>query len=286
MIRAVLAASALLLAAPPVLAGDAVETALALFQSGEYAKAAEAAEKVPAEDPLHARARYLAGESRLAMGQAEEAEAHFRAALDRNPASVPVQTGIGRCLLARGKKDEALKVLEKAAKADAKDAAARRSLGECLAALGKREEAKKELEQAQKLDPKDPLSARALAEFHLKQGDAEAAGRAAEVHAKADPKSAMGPFLRGLALDRLGKGKEAIEAYESAIAKDPKFLDAHKNLAILCITDNPVYSNRERTKKAFDHFAKYFELGGRDEELRRTYETIKGFLEGQGGDAK
>ena len=128
--------------------------------------------------------------------------------------------------------------------------------------------------------------ARALAEFHLRQGDAEAAGRAAEVHAKADPKSAMGPFLRGLALDRLGKGKEAIEAYESAIAKDPKFLDAHKNLAILCITDNPVYSNRERTKNAFDHFAKYFELGGRDEELRRTYETIKGFLEGQGGDAK
>jgi tetratricopeptide (TPR) repeat protein len=286
VIRTLLAATLLLASATAARAGDAVETALAHFQAGEYAKAAEVAEKVPAEDPLHARACYLAGESRLAMGEAEAAEAHFRAALDRNPASVPVQTGIGRCLLARGKKDEALKVLEKAAKADAKDAAARRSLGECLAALGKKDEARKELEQAQKIDAKDPLSARALAEFLLKQGDAEAAGRAAEVHAKADPKSAMGPFLRGLALDRLGKGKEAIEAYESAIAKDPRFLDAHKNLAILCITDNPVYSNRERTKKAFDHFAKYFELGGKDEELRNTYETIKGFLEGRGGSAK
>ena len=286
MTRALLVAAALLASALPARAGDAVDSALALFQAGEYAKAAEAAEKVPADDPLRARALYLAGESRLAMGEAEPAEAHFRAALEKSPNSVPVQTGVGRCLLARGKAAEALPVLEKAAKADAKDAAARRSLGECLAALGKKDEAKQSLEQAQKLDPKDPLSARALAEFHLKQKDAEAAGRAAEVHAKADPKSAMGPFLRGLALDRLGKGKEAIEAYESAIAKDPKFLDAHKNLAILCITDNPVYSNRERTKKAFDHFKKYFELGGKDEELRQTFETIKSVLGDQGGGAK
>jgi len=279
-----LSAAALVLLALPARAGDSVADAMKLFEAGEYGKAAEAAEKVPAEDPLHARARYLAGESRLALGEAEAAEAHFRAALEKKPDAVPAQTGLGRALLARGRADEALPVLEKAVKADGKDVGARRALGECLAVKGKGPEARKELEAAQKLDPKDPLTARALAELLLKQGDAEAAGRAAEVHAKADPKSAMGPFLRGLALDRLGKGKEAIEAYEAAIAKDPKFLDAHKNLAILCITDNPVYSNRPRTEKAFEHFKRYFELGGKDEELRKTYETILSVL--QGGEGK
>jgi tetratricopeptide (TPR) repeat protein len=278
-----IAASALLLLALPALAGDAVETAMKHFEAGEYAKAAEAAEKVPPEDALFARARYLAGESRLALGEAEAAEAHFRAALEKKPDSIPVQTGVGRALLAAGKADEALPILEKAAKADGKDAVARRSLGECLAAKGRAAEARKELEQAQKIDPRDPLAARALAELLLKQGEAEAAGRAAEVHAKADPKSAMGPFLRGLALDRLGKGKDAIEAYEAALARDPRFLDAHKNLAILCITDNPVYSNRERTEKAFAHFEKYFELGGKDEQLKQTYETIRSVLKGDGG---
>ncbi|MCI0587577.1 MAG: tetratricopeptide repeat protein, partial [Planctomycetes bacterium] len=76
----------------------------------------------------------------------------------------------------------------------------------------------------------------------------------------------MGPFLRGLALDRLGKGREAIEAYEAALARDPKFLDAHKNLAILCHTRNPTYQDRARTEKAMAHYERYFALGGADAE--------------------
>jgi tetratricopeptide (TPR) repeat protein len=279
-------AAALLLSLPAAApAGDPspVDEAFQAYQAGEYAKAAEKAESVPAGDPLYARARYLAGEARLALGEAEPAEKAFRAALEKKPGSAPILAGLGRALTARGSLEEALKVLQEAVKADGKDAGARRSLGEAFAAQGKVPEARKELEAAAKLDPKDPLAARALVEILLRSDDLEAAGRAAEVHARSDPKGAMGDFLRGLVLDRSKKGKDAIASYEAALAKDPKFLDAHKNLAILCVTDNPSYTNRERTRKAFDHFAKYFELGGKDEELRRTYETIKGFLEGDRG---
>lgn len=175
--------------------------------------------------------------------------------------------------------DEGLEALRKAVRFDPRDAGARRALGEILAANGKPTEGRKELEQAAKVDPKDPLTARALVELLLKAGDLASASRAADVHRAADPKSAMGDFLRGLVHDRDGKSREAIEFYEAALAKDPKFLDAHKNLAILCVADNPLYKDRERTKKALEHFAKYFELGGKDEELRKTYETIRSFLE-------
>jgi tetratricopeptide (TPR) repeat protein len=279
MARPVLACTlSLLLAAPVALAGGAVDDAMAALKEGEYAKAAEIAEKVAADDADFAKARYVAGESRLALGENEAAEKAFREALDRKPDSVPVLSGLGRTLTAKGAHEEAMKLLNKAVAADGKDATAHRSLGECLAAQGKAAEARKELEQAAKLDPKDALAARALVECLVKAGELKPAARVAEAYRAADPKAAMGDFLRGLVLDRMKEGKDAIAAYEAALAKDPKFLDAHKNLAILCVTDNPVYSDKERTAKAMEHFAKYFELGGKDEELRQTYEQIKGFV--------
>lgn len=279
-----LAAAVLLLASLPAPAEDApLDAALKSFEAGEYAKAAEAAAKVAADDPLYAKSRYLRGESLLALGDPAGAEKEFLAGLERKPESQALQAGLGRALLAEGQHEKALVPLQKAVKSDGKDPVARRALGECLLALQRTAEGRKELEQAVKLDPKDPLAARSLAEFLLRMGEAEAAGRVAEGLAKADPRSAMAPFLRGLALDRQGKSKEAIAAYEDALEKDPRFLDAHKNLAILCIADNPSYTDGERTRKALDHFGKYFELGGKDEELKSTYETIKSFMGGNRG---
>ena len=113
----------------------------------------------------------------------------------------------------------------------------------------------------------------------LASDDEKRAGKVAGKLAKALPKHPMGHFLKGLVLDRRGKDKDAIEAYEKAIALDETFLDAHKNLAILCTTKNPLYRDKERTEKAFRHYEKYFELGGNDPELEQTYRTIKGYLE-------
>jgi tetratricopeptide (TPR) repeat protein len=93
----------------------------------------------------------------------------------------------------------------------------------------------------------------------------------------------MGHFLAGYVLDKQKKIKDAIEEYEKALAKDDKFIDAHKNLAILCVSQNPNYQDKDKTKKALDHFKRYFELGGKDDALKQTYEQIKSFIEGQRG---
>ena len=280
-----LLAPSLLLASAAALAGDPapVDASLTAFKEGDYAKAAGIAEKVGADDPAYAKARYLLGEARLAAGDASAAEQAFRESLAKKADAVPTLAGLGRALQAKGSHEEALKTVQRAVLLDGKDAGARRALGEVLAAQGKAAEGRKELDQAVKLDPKDPLTARALVELCIKESNLGGALKAAERLVQADDKAPMGYFLRGLVLDKSGMDKEAIEAYEASLAKDPKLLDAHKNLAILCVAKNPLYQDRERTKKAMEHFEKYFELGGKDDELKQAYSTMKSFLDSQRG---
>ena len=91
----------------------------------------------------------------------------------------------------------------------------------------------------------------------------------------------MGDFLVGLALDRQDKDDDAIAAYERALAKDDHFLDAHKDLAILCHVKSNTYQDQVRVKKAFEHYERYFALGGADERLKQMYATMKAYFESQ-----
>jgi len=257
------------------------EKALAAFRKGDYGMAVAEASEVAADDPLFHKARYLLGESWLALKEFAEAEKEFRALLKSRPESVPVLTGLARSLAGLGKFEDAEALLRKALRLEPRDPAPRRALGECLAADGKPREARKELEAATKLDPRDPLTARLLVEITVSAGDTSGASKAAEAFRRADPKHPLGDFLLGLVQDRIGDVRAAVESYEAALAKDPKFLDAHKNLAILLVGDNPGYKDVAKTKRAFAHLGSYFELGGEDENLRKAFEKIRGFLDGR-----
>lgn len=278
----VLAAAALFAAAAVALAGDPVADAMDAYRRGEYAKVVEWASSVKADDASRSKAAYLAGESDLMLEKWDDAVKAFEEVLAKKADNLPALTGLGRAQTGQGRHDDAIATLEKAVKLDAKDVPARRSLGEARLAKGDIEKAKSDLEVATKLDPKDPLSSRSLVETHLRAEKFDWAAKEADRLAKAIPDHPMGHFLRALVLDRQGKDKDAIEAYEKAIEKDDKFIDAHKNLAILCVARSNTYQDRERVKKAFDHFQRYFDLGGKDAELKETYETIKGFLEQNG----
>jgi tetratricopeptide (TPR) repeat protein len=264
-------------------AGEELSTAFDAYKAGDYAKAIEIASAVAADDPARLKAAYIVGESQLMLEKWDDAQTAFKEILDKKADNVPALVGLGRSQIGRSLHDEAIATLEKAVKLDAKDAPARRSLGEARYAKGEADKAIIDFAAAVKLDPKDPLAARAYVEALLKGDKLDAAEKEAERFAKAAVDSPMGHFLVGYVRDRQGKDKDAIESYEKAIAKDDKFIDAHKNLAILCVTKNPGYQNKERTKKALDHFKRYFELGGKDEKLKADYEQIKGFVEGQRG---
>jgi tetratricopeptide (TPR) repeat protein len=264
-------------------AGDELlDASTKAFEAAQHRKVIEIAAEAGPDAKEAARLHYLAGESRLVLAEWAEAETAFRAVLAKRKDAVPAQVGLGRALSRQDKHDEALEVLRKAAKVDAKDVAAARALGEALLRAEKTDEGMKVLEVVQKSQPADVETARVLVEAHLKAGKVDEARVVAQKAVKGAPKHPVGDFLTALVLDREGKSKEAIEAYEKALAKDDAFLDAHKNLAILCHVDSNTYSDQERVKKAFAHYERYFALGGADARLKQMYDTMMAYFKESG----
>jgi tetratricopeptide (TPR) repeat protein len=91
-------------------------------------------------DPESATAHYNLGASLTRVGEYEEAEGHFRAALESRP-NTQTYTGLGIVLWQQGRTDEAIGNLQAAIEADPKNAAAYDHLGTILIEQGKLEEA-------------------------------------------------------------------------------------------------------------------------------------------------
>ncbi len=266
----------------PARADAPLSEALTAFRAGEYARVLELTRAVAPEHEDHPKALYLAGETQLLLDDAAAAEASFRGVLAARPKAVPAQVGLGRALTARGDLVEARGALARALALEPEDVAGRRALGELETLAGNFVEARRILLEVFEASPADPASARSLVELLLSMDVAPDALQVAQDFAAAHPGGPMGPFLLALAHEKLGADEEAIRAYQTAIERDAKFLDAHKNLAILCHTLSDTYQIVERNRLAMRHYGIYFELGGKDAALRATYGQLETFLTPEG----
>lgn len=263
--------------APSARLESALEKAVAAFEAGEYSVVLEVVAEAPEDAPEAAKLAYLAGETQLLLGNATEAESAFRRVLATRPEAVPAQVGLARALTSQGELEKARAILVETLKAEPKDLGAKTAMGRLLAREKKYDEALKELARATKLDPGNPFTARARVEVMLLADKAPKAASVSRAFVKARPEHPMGYFLLAVVLERDGEDREAIEQYQKALAKDPNFLDAHKNLAILCHTLSNTYQDKERTKLAFAHYERYFGLGGSDKDLRAMYDNLLRF---------
>ena len=284
--RRILSAAVLCLAVisgPVVSAEDGalLQQALDAFKKGKYRETVKLASKVPTEAPDHAKARYLAGEAYLKLEGPKEAEKAFRDVLALRPKAVPAMVGLGRAREAQDDLEEAEKLYRAAIKADAKDASARRALGELQFRQEKFGKARATLRAAYKLAPTDPFCARMLFQVLMQSGDVKGAEKIAKKLIKTKPGHPMGYFLMAVLMERKRKVNDAAELYEKALALDERFLDAHKNLAILLHTNNPEYKDRQMLKDALEHYESYFMLGGQDKELRNTWRQLKRFVDAE-----
>lgn len=265
------------ISAPRAIGETPLVQATKAFEAGRYARVLEITGKVAASDADWPRARYLAGETQLLIGRPADAEKSFGDVLSKRPKAVPAQVGLARALMLTGHGEDAEILLREAVQSDPNDAGARLAFAELLGRAGKHDDARKELAAAQKLDPKSALVARVSIELALRAENAAEALRQSDAFLQANPKHPMGYFLKGVALEKNGQDKDAIVQYEKALEMDAAYLDAHKNLAILCHTLSDSYQDQERTKKAFEHYERYFALGGADEDLKRMHENLLKF---------
>ena len=257
---------------------ETFEAAAEHLQAGRFAQARTTALAVPERNKQYVRAQYLAGDIGLLTGQTEEATKAYRRALKAKPGSAPILTGLGRALVAGEEFDEAVKVLTRAVKKDPKSGRAHCFLG--IATRNKTYGSKggKSIAKGVKLAPTDPVVARAAVLYWLEEQEPKKALAAATAFRKQDKKAPMASFLEALVHENAQDYGDAIESYQAAIKLDPKFLDAHKNLAILCIAQNPMYKDKKRTDLAMKHFAEYRKLGGRDTKVIQIHETLKKFV--------
>ena len=270
----------MLLVAAPATADEtsSLADALEAYKKGEYKKVVDLAAKVSAQADDYPRARYLLGEAHLKLGDHAKAESAFAAVLEARPKAAPAMVGLGKALEGQGKDEEAEKQYRAAIKADRRSAAARLALGELQMRQGALGKARSTLKAAYKLTPEDARCARALVEVLLRGGDVAGADKVAKKLVSAKRAHPMGYFLCGLTQERRGNLEEAIEFYGEALAVDAKFLDAHKNLAILYHTNNPDYADRARLEAALEHYEQYFVLGGKDEALKATWRRLQRFV--------
>jgi tetratricopeptide (TPR) repeat protein len=96
------------------------------------------------------------GEVRLAASLGTEAEASFRAAMERDDRSAAAHVGLGRALLLRGEAAAAEAPLRRALELVANDASAMLALGDVLARTEREEEAFETYRRATDLDPRNP----------------------------------------------------------------------------------------------------------------------------------
>jgi len=261
----------------PLGAGDTpLEQATQAFRAGEYATVLSLAREHAREED-GPRLAYLAGEAQLVLGAPAEAESAFRSVLAARPKAVPAQVGLGRALTALQRTEEAETVLAAALGAAPQDVGALTAHGLLLSATGHSPEARKELEKAWKLDRESALTVRGYVEVLLRADDVPAAAEVIEAFSQARPEHPLGPFLMAWTMERDGEDEGAIEQYQLALERDPNFIDAHKNLAILCHTLSNTYRVKERVELAYAHYERYFALGGKDPELKAMHENLLAF---------
>ncbi len=259
-------------------APQGLDAARVAFSDGDLDACVTLCEAIPAKSDDRPGALYLRGEALRLLDRDADAEKSFRSVLELRPKSVPATTGLGLALFDQGRRDEAESVLRDAVDLDKKNVAALRALGEVLGAMGKGGEGRTLLAKAWRLDTKNALTAVSLVEIHIGHNDAASALKVAKTLIKGRREHPAGHFLLGLALEHKGKWKDAIEAYEAAIERDDTYIDAHKNLAIVCQTRNPMYRDSDLLEKSMKHYERFFELGGKDPGLRRVYDQMSAFL--------
>lgn len=193
-------------------------------------------EQALALDPDWQEARRELGGFLLYRGDARQAEPHLAASWLREPDHVPGGLLYGLCLLHLKEERKALEVLLPLLERKAcllEKTSLLYNIGRCHRRLGDRGAAIRRLQEALELDPSYLRAHQELLSLHIEAQDFASALRCLERIVELDPKNPEAFNDLGVVLHTLGRDREALEVFRKALAIDPSYRPAAKNLEIV-----------------------------------------------------
>ena len=216
----------------------------AAYQARKYSDATAIFDRYTIDRPANPWGHYMLGLSAWKSGDLAKSERAFEEALSVDPQHVKSLVNLSRVFIEQKRHDEAVDRLSRAAEIDPESTEVQRMLGRTYHTQGKTDEAVAAYRRAIELNELDAWSLNNLGLVFL---ETERADEALPLLTKATELRPEVPVFHnnlGMALEHTGRFKAAATAYKAALAADPGYDKAKRNLARV----EAVQGNSEETK--------------------------------------
>jgi tetratricopeptide (TPR) repeat protein len=203
----------------------------AAYQARKYSDATAIFDRYTTERPANAWGHYMLGLSAWKSGDLAKSEQAFEKALSVDPRHVKSLVNLSRVFIEQKRHDEAVERLSRAAEIDPESTEVYRLLGRTYHTQGKTDEAVSAYRRAIELNELDAWSLNNLGLVFL---ETERADEALPLLTKATELRPEVPVFHnnlGMALEHTGRFRAAATAYKAALAADPGYDKAKRNLA-------------------------------------------------------
>lgn len=185
-------------------------SALCLFETGEYARAASGFESLIKDQGEQPRLLYALGQVLLKMNREKEAERVLKRMFELSPGSPEIHLLLAQAAMNRQQWDEALRELDVSQKGNPDLPLLRFWRASVLEKLGRTDEAIQLYREEAAARPLDPLPHYGLGQLYEKLGDASAAVRELRLALAGDSQHIDASFYLARALHKLGNAAEAL----------------------------------------------------------------------------
>jgi len=193
-----------------------------LIGSAKMDDALQAVAQANARFPGKARIAYFDGRVNDALDKPDEAEKHYKRAINADPKLVDSALYLSRLYLRARRAADAKAQLEQALERAPSDARVRAAMGELAMLQSDVPRARAELQKAVELDEKLPEAHLGLSKLAIEDGALEKARAEVEKALELDPHVKDGRYQHGVVLWRARQFDEALAELEKAKAEDSK----------------------------------------------------------------
>lgn len=187
------------------------------------------------------------GYTLLGLGQIEEAAQHSQRALEFNSKNDTALYTLASIRAKQGQIDEAIRLSRDVVALNPGDAENKYLLGALLLRQRLFDEALPLLKSAGEQRPDLRATNLRIATEAMARGDAGKAAAYFEVSVAFDPTDAGAHFSYGLALEKIGRGDEALNQYATAVKLQPDYPEAHTEIGLILF-------GRHQPAEAASHF--------------------------------